>query len=322
MIDPSEQAAVRDGRDRLGRLRVVLVHPSLPANIGAAARAMHTMGLARLVLVQPARFPDPEATALASGATAVLDRATVMPTLADALAGTRMSIGFSARPREFAGRVLALRAAALSAIGTAADADVALVFGTEMSGLSNDELAQCTTVATIATNPAYRSLNLAAAVQVAAWEMRAAAQGDDVWAAPRFAPATHDDIAELYAHAERTLIAISFLDPRRPRRLMPRLRRLFARAGLEREEVNILRGILTADRCAVRAPRATVMARRGIVASEARTAPAATGDAQAAEAHAQRCRNCGVLRWHPFNRRRGRGRRARGRHAARQRGNS
>ena len=245
VIDPSEQAAAHYGRERLDRLRVVLVHPSLPANIGAAARAMHTMGLARLVLVAPARFPDAEATALASGATAVLDRVEVVPTLAAALAGTRLSIGFSARPREFAARVLPLRVAAASAIGTAADADVALVFGTEMSGLSNDELAQCTAVATIASNPAYRSLNLAAAVQVAAWEMRVTALGDRVWAAPRFAPATHDDIAALYAHAERTLIALSFLDPRRPRRLMPRLRRLFARAGLEREEVNILRGILS-----------------------------------------------------------------------------
>ena len=205
---------------------------------------MHTMGLARLVLVAPARFPDADATALASGATAVLDAAEVVPTLADALAGTRMSIGFSARPREFAGRVLPLRAAAGAAIGMATRADVALVFGTEMSGLSNAELGQCSAVATIAANPAYRSLNLAAAVQVAAWEMRAAALGDRVWSAPRFSPATHDDVAALDAHAERTLAAIGFLDPARPRRLMPRLRRLFARAGLEREEVNILRGIL------------------------------------------------------------------------------
>jgi tRNA/rRNA methyltransferase len=239
-----DDAPPDDGDARLARLRVVLVHTRLPANIGAAARAMHTMGLARLVLVAPARFPDPDATALASGATSVLAAAAVVPTLADALAGTRMSIGFSARPREFAGHVLALREAAGAAIGMAARADVALVFGTEMSGLSNAELAQCSTVATIATNPAYRSLNLAAAVQVAAWEMRAAALGERVWAAPRFMPATHDDVTALDAHAERTLAAIGFLDPARPRRLMPRLRRLFARARLEREEVNILRGIL------------------------------------------------------------------------------
>lgn len=206
---------------------------------------MYTMGLSRLVLVAPARFPSPDATALASGATRVLDAATVVPTLDDALSRTRMSIGFTARPREFAGRVMPLRAASAAAVDAASVADVALVFGTEMSGLSNDELARCTVVATIATNPDYQSLNVAAAVQVVAWEMRVAALGDRVWAAPRFDAATHEDIAALYAHAERTLVALRFLDPERPRRLMPRLRRMFARAGLEREEVNILRGILT-----------------------------------------------------------------------------
>lgn len=234
-----------DSRARLDRLRVVLVRTSLPANIGAAARAMLTMGLTRLVLVAPARFPHADATALASGATAVLDGARVVATLDEALAGTRLSIGFSARPREFAGRVMALRAAATEAVGVARDHDVALVFGTEMSGLTNTELARCSVVATIAANPDYGSLNLAAAVQVAAWELRAAALGGDVWKAPRFAAATHDEIEALHAHAQRTLVALGFLDPRRPRRLMPRLRRLFARAGLEREEVNILRGILT-----------------------------------------------------------------------------
>jgi tRNA/rRNA methyltransferase len=111
-------------------------------------------------------------------------------------------------------------------------------------GLSNDELARCTAAATIAANPEFGSLNLAAAVQVAAYETRVAALGDDVWSAPRFAPATGDAIAGLYAHAERTFVDMRFLHPEMPRRLMPRLKRLFARAGLEREEVNILRGIL------------------------------------------------------------------------------
>ncbi len=206
---------------------------------------MHTMAIARLVLVDPARFPHADAIALARGATVVLDAARVVATLAEALTGTQMSVGFSARPREFAGQVHTVRGAAALAIERAATADVALVFGTEMSGLTNDELAQCTSVATIAANPDYPSLNLAAAVQIAAWEMRVAALGDRVWQAPRFAPATHDDVATLLAHAERTLIGLRFLDPHRPRRLLPRLRRLFARAGLEREEVNILRGILS-----------------------------------------------------------------------------
>ncbi|HMA32196.1 MAG TPA: TrmJ/YjtD family RNA methyltransferase [Casimicrobiaceae bacterium] len=228
----------------LARLRTVLVRTSLPANIGAAARAMLTMGLTRLVLVEPARFPHADATALAAGATEVLDRVQVAATLDQALEGTRLSIGFSARPREFAGRVVPLREAASEAVGAARDAEVALVFGTEMSGLSNAELARCTLAATIPANARYASLNLAAAVQVAAYELRIAAGGGEVWQAPRFERATHEEIEALHAHARRTLTDLRFLDPRRPRRLMQRLRRLFARAGLEREEVNILRGIL------------------------------------------------------------------------------
>jgi tRNA/rRNA methyltransferase len=228
----------------LDSMRVVLVRTSLPANIGAAARAMFTMGLTRLVLVDPKHFPHADATALAAGATRVLDDARIVSTLDEALSDAQLSIGLSARPRKFAGRVLALRAAAAEAAGATAQGDVALVFGTEMSGLRNDELARCSIVATIAANPEYASLNLAAAVQLAAWELRMAAHGGAVWAAPRFAPATHDDIEALYAHATRTLETLAFLDPRRPRRLLPRLRRLFGRTRLEREEVNILRGIL------------------------------------------------------------------------------
>jgi tRNA/rRNA methyltransferase len=228
----------------LDSMRVVLVRTSLPANIGAAARAMLTMGLTRLVLVDPKHFPHADATALAAGATRVLDDARIVSTLDEALSDAQLSIGLSARPRKFAGRVLALRAAAAEAAGATAQGDVALVFGTEMSGLRNDELARCSIVATIAANPEYASLNLAAAVQLVCWELRMAAHGGAVWAAPRFAPATHDDIEALYAHATRTLETLAFLDPRRPRRLLPRLRRLFGRTRLEREEVNILRGIL------------------------------------------------------------------------------
>jgi tRNA/rRNA methyltransferase len=230
--------------DPLARMRVVLVRTSHPGNIGATARAMLTMGLDRLVLVAPRRFPDPAADALASGATAVLARATVVDSLDAALAGAVLTIGLSARPREFAGQVLPVRAAAERAVAAAPLGDVALVFGTEMSGLSNEELACCAVVATIPANAGYASLNLAAAVQVVAYELRVAAGRGAVWAAPRFAPASHDEIEGLHAHAARTLATLRFLDPAMPKRLMPRLRRLFARAGLEREEVNILRGIL------------------------------------------------------------------------------
>jgi tRNA/rRNA methyltransferase len=228
----------------LARVRVVLVRTSHPGNIGAAARAMYTMGLSRLVLVAPAKFPHADAQALATGALPVLEAATVVATVGEALAGSALAIGLSARPRAFAGRVMSVREAAREAVTRTRDGDVAVVFGTEMSGLSNAELAQCGIAATIPANPEYASLNVAAAVQVAAYEMRMAAGESAVWRAPRFAPATHDDVESLYAHAERTLSDMRFLDPRRPKLLMPRLRRLFGRARLEREEVNILRGIL------------------------------------------------------------------------------
>jgi tRNA/rRNA methyltransferase len=228
----------------LDRIRIVLCAPSHPGNVGATARAMQTMGLSRLVLVNPQRFPNAEADALASGATEVLRTAEVVTTLDAALSGAVLAIGFSARPREFAGAVLPVRAAAAEALRYAQAGEVALVFGHEMSGLSNEELARCQTVATIPTDANFASLNLAAAVQVAAYELRLAAFDGTVWQAPTFEPATQDEIAQLFAHGERALIALAFLRPAHPKRLLPRLRRLFARARLEKEEVNILRGIL------------------------------------------------------------------------------
>ena len=228
----------------LDRVRIVLVATSHPGNIGAAARAMHTMGLARLALVAPRSFPHPDAEALAAGGADILRSATIHAELDAALAGATLAVGFSARAREFAGAALSARAAAAEAVRFAGGGEVALVFGGEMSGLSNAELARCQIVATIPAAPRRASLNLAAAVQVAAYELFLAAHGDKVWTAPRFASATQDEIERLFEHGERTLVAMRFLDPRRPKRLLPRLRRLFARARLEREEVNILRGIL------------------------------------------------------------------------------
>jgi tRNA/rRNA methyltransferase len=235
---------VTDPSPLLARIVIVLVRTRHPGNIGAAARAMLTMGLTRLVLVAPARFPDAEAVAMAAGATEVLDAAHVVATLDEALAGCALAIGLSARPREYAGRVMSLRDAAQEAVAHAGAGDVAIVFGTEMSGLSNAELARCGVASTIPANAAFSSLNVAAAVQVAAYELRVASGLSQVWSAPRFAAATHDEIEALHAHARRTLTALRFLKPDNPRRLLPRLRRLFGRAALEREEVNILRGIL------------------------------------------------------------------------------
>jgi len=228
----------------LDRVRIVLCAPSHPGNIGASARALQTMGLSRLVLVNPQRFPHADAAALASAATGVLEAAKVVSSLDAALEGVALAIGFTARERQFAGAVLPVREAAREALRYAGSGDVALVFGAEMSGLSNDEIARCQIIATIPAAPDARSLNLAAAVQVAAYELRVAAQGDRVWSAPAFEPATQESIAELFAHGERTLVALDFFRPSQPRRLLPRLRRLFARARLEKEEVNILRGIL------------------------------------------------------------------------------
>jgi tRNA/rRNA methyltransferase len=228
----------------LHRIRVVLCEPSHPGNIGAAARAMRTMGLSRLVLVAPREFPHPEANARAAGADALLEAATIADSLDAALGSATLAIGFTARRREFAGSARSAREAATEAIRHCDVGEVALVFGGEMSGLSNAELARCQMVATIPGAAPHASLNLAAAVQVAAYEIFVAAQGDAVWNAPAFQPARLEELEALYAHAQRTLAAMRFLNPRQPRRLLPRLRRLFARTRLEKAEVDILRGIL------------------------------------------------------------------------------
>ncbi|KVL36709.1 RNA methyltransferase [Burkholderia territorii] len=231
--------------------RFVLVEPSHPGNVGAAARALKTMGFSRLVLVAP-RVPhvqsDPEAIAMASGADDVLASAHVVPTLGDALSGVHWSIALTARVREYGPPRLAPRAAAEQARTQAGAGDIALVFGNERTGLANEHVEQCSALAHIPANPAYSSLNLAQAVQVLAYELRVALLeqgGEPSHQAPAEAGtlAQSDEIERMYAHLENALIALDFLDPRNPKKLMPRLRRLFARTGLEREEVNILRGI-------------------------------------------------------------------------------
>ncbi len=229
----------------LHNIRVVLSHTSHPGNIGAAARAMKTMGLSRLCLVNPRRFPDAAADAMASGATDVLANATVCASLDEALQGAVLVVGLTARKRDLSHAMLALREAAPQILARAGEAPVALVFGTEMSGLSNAELEKCQMLITIPVNPEYGSLNLAAAVQVVAYELRSC-ELPVLQAAKGFPPATFEEVDQFYEHLERTLIEIGFLDPKHPKRLMTRLRRLFSRAALEKEEVNILRGVLKA----------------------------------------------------------------------------
>ncbi|MDR9228456.1 tRNA (cytidine/uridine-2'-O-)-methyltransferase TrmJ [Burkholderia multivorans] len=231
--------------------RFVLVEPSHPGNVGAAARALKTMGFSRLVLVAP-RVPhvqsDPEAVAMASGADDVLASAHVVSTLGEALSGVHWSIALTARTREYGPPRLAPRAAAAHACTQVESGDIALVFGNERTGLANEHVEQCSALAHIPANPAYSSLNLAQAVQVLAYELRVAfleqtSEPAQQPAADTGTLAQSDEIERMYLHLENALIALDFLDPRNPKKLMPRLRRLFARTGLEREEVNILRGI-------------------------------------------------------------------------------
>lgn len=230
--------------DPLKNIRIVLCAASHPGNIGAAARALKTMGLGRLYLVNPARFPDPEAVWRASRATDVLAGARVCASLDEALTGVAFAVACSARNREVAVEQVTVRAAARRVVDTARERETAFVFGNETYGLTTAEVNKCGLMATIPANPEYSSLNLAAAVQVVSYEVRVAAAADPEAVAGARDLAAHEDVEGLYEHLEQTMIATGYFDPGHPRKLMPRLRRLFGRAQLEKEEVNILRGIL------------------------------------------------------------------------------
>ena len=230
--------------DPLKNIRVVLTQPSHPGNIGATARAMKTMGLDALYLVNPRHFPHAEADARATGALDVLRQAQVCASLPEALRDCVLAVATSSRQRELRHEMIDARDVAQVAVNTAASHPVALVFGNETSGLSNEEAGLCNLWAHVPTNPEYASLNLAAAVQIFAYELRMAAIDGEVRVAPEFMPATNEQVEHLYRHFEQTMIATGFLDPTNPKRLLPRLRRLLARARLESDEVNILRGFL------------------------------------------------------------------------------
>jgi len=229
----------------LDNVRIVLCETSHPGNIGAAARAMKTMGLRALHLVKPQRFPDPEARWRATSAIDVLDEALVHGSLDDALSGVAFAVACSARTRDVAVAAASPREAASRLIEVACSQPVALVFGNEQYGLTTEHVNKCRLIATIPTNPAFSSLNLAAAVQVFAYELRMSAAGGAVSPSPREL-ATHEEVEGFYGHLEQAMAEVGFLNPEHPKKLMPRLRRLYARAGLSTEEVNILRGILKA----------------------------------------------------------------------------
>jgi tRNA (cytidine32/uridine32-2'-O)-methyltransferase len=247
----------------LQNIRVVLVNTSHPGNIGGTARAMKNMGLSRLVLVEPRLFPHHEADARASGAGDILEKAQVVATLEDALVGCNLVLGTSARDRRIPWPLLDPRECGTKVVEEAGQgAEIALVFGREDSGLTNEELQRCHYHVHIPSDPEFSSLNLGAAVQVLSYEVRMAwlaAQGqptkvekEEVASVKSAELATMDELERFYEHLEQTLVAIEFLDPEKPRHLMARLRRLYGRSSVSRAEMNILRGILTETQKAAR----------------------------------------------------------------------
>jgi len=246
----------------LQNIRIVLVETSHTGNMGSVARAMKTMGLTNLWLVNPLVKPDSQAIALAAGASDVIGNAHIVDTLDEALAGCSLVVGTSARSRTLPWPMLDPRECGLKSVAEAANTPVALVFGRERVGLTNEELQKCHYHVAIAANPEHSSLNLAMAVQVIAYEVRMA------WLTASSLPtkveklestamlnaqaATADELESFYGHLRRVLVMIGFLDPQKPRHLMTRLRRLYGRSAVSKLEMNILRGILTETQKAVR----------------------------------------------------------------------
>ncbi|MEQ1526319.1 MAG: RNA methyltransferase [Gallionella sp.] len=228
----------------LNHVRVVLSHTTHPGNIGAAARAMKTMGLQHLYLINPRHFPDAQAHAMAAGADDILENALVCASVDEALQGVVFTVGMTARLRDISIEVRTPREAMPLVLQQAATQPVALLFGTEMSGLTNEEVGRSQLLVNIPANPDYSSLNLAAAVQVMAYELSVAAQSY-VPSQLEMQPAKHEQVEGYFAHLEKTLFDIGFFTTQNPARMMQRLRRLYARARLEQDEINILRGILS-----------------------------------------------------------------------------
>ncbi len=252
----------------LRNIRIVMIQTSHTGNIGAAARAMKVMGLSELYLVKPKSAPDEQSVAMSSNATDILDNATIVDTLSEAITGCQLVVGTSARHERTlswdiqdsrsCGELIAKHSS------SQANAKVAVLFGRESSGLTNEELALCQHLVHIPTNPGYSSLNVASAVQILSYECRLAAiniessidtesdseshsseqpnsnegkSSNDDWV-------TADDLESYFEHLKQVMIDVDFLDPENPRYLIPRLRRLYSRSGITRSEMNILRGML------------------------------------------------------------------------------
>ena len=230
----------------LDNVRIVLSRTSHPGNIGAAVRAMKTMGLNSLYLINPKLFPDKEAEIRAVSAKDVLNNAKVCTHINEALDGTTMAAAITARPRSLGHDVFDSRQGAQELISYAHKNTVALVFGAESSGLTTTEVRKCQMSVFIPANPEYSSLNLASAVQVMCYELRMALPEIDSHSKQIINLANFNDVELFFRHLEQVMIANEFLNPQKPKRLMQRVRRLFSRARLEKAEVKFLRGFLSA----------------------------------------------------------------------------
>lgn len=231
---------------KLSAIRIILVATSHPGNIGSTARAMKTMGLNSLYLVKPKSFPDYKAKEMAAGADDLLEKAVVTETLDEALAGCQLILGTSARPRGLSLPGLLPASCAELVSQQSENTQIAIVFGREHAGLTNEELLKCHIHIHIPSNPEYASLNLAQAVQIIAYELRMkllAPQAEVALRQDEYAAA--DEIEQFYEHLREVFIEIQFLKASNPRRLMQRVRRLFNRVNLEKMEVNLLRGMLS-----------------------------------------------------------------------------
>lgn len=231
---------------KLSSIRIILVATSHPGNIGSTARAMKTMGLSSLYLVKPKSFPDYKAKEMAAGADDLLESAVVTETLDEALMGCQLVLGTSARPRGLSLPGLLPASCAELVSQQTEDTQIALVFGREHAGLTNEELLKCHYHIHIPSNPEYSSLNLAQAVQIVAYELRMKLLAPKAEVALRQDEyATADEIEQFYEHLRDVFIETQFLKASNPRRLMQRVRRLFNRVNLEKMEVNLLRGMLS-----------------------------------------------------------------------------
>jgi len=248
MLSTNNQEKLMPMNTPLKSVRIVLCHPSHPGNIGATARAMKNMSLTELYLVQPETFPSDHAIARAAGADELLSNAKVVNTLTEAIHDCKLVVGTSARRRNLPQRLTTPRDIAKNIISAnQQNQPSAIVFGHERNGLSNDELNQCHYHVAIPCNPNYSSLNLAAAVQIMAYECFLANQQTTPAPDNQYDQlANTNDMEGFYQHLNQTLTQIDFLDPKFPKRIMPKIRRLLNRANVESTELNILRGILTA----------------------------------------------------------------------------